>query len=401
MNSSICDFQGLSLWSRQVKRIPRRVWVLLFERTMTPESIAAEFEVPGQVVTVLSIDTGNVNDTYRVIKRTTFSEVQFVLQRISAAVFPRPDLVMANMKAITDYAHKRLEEQLSKANRIWQLPRVIPTLDGKDYFLDEKGGYWRALTMIASATSYEKVLNPEHAQEAGYVLGHFQRIIADFPADQLVDTLPGFHITPGYLKHHDEIIQTDGAQKKLAASSEARRIEAFIQERREFASVLEDAFERGELKLRPIHGDPKITNIMIDDITGKGTAIIDLDTVKPGLIQYDFGDCVRSVCNPAGEEAKDLKEVFVDVDFFEALVRGYLKQARSFLTDWDLKYLYDSARLITFELGMRFFTDYLAGDVYFKVNDKSQNLNRACVQMKLCESIETRESMMRRVLEGV
>jgi Ser/Thr protein kinase RdoA (MazF antagonist) len=368
---------------------------------MTPESIAAHFDVPGQVVTVLSIDTGNVNDTYRVIKRTTYSEVQFVLQRISQAVFPNPELVMSNMKAITDYAHERLVENASQSKRIWQLPRVISTLDGKDFFTDDAGGYWRALSMIASATSHEKVLNPEHAHEAGYVLGHFQRVIADFPLDQLADTLPGFHITPGYLKQFDETIKSDSAQQKLAASSEARRLEAFVQERREFASILEDAVERGELSLRPIHGDPKITNIMMDDITGKGTAIIDLDTVKPGLVHYDFGDCVRSVCNPAGEEARDLKDVLVDIDLFEALVRGYLKQGREFLTDGDLKYLYDSARLISFELGLRFFTDYLAGDVYFKVNYGSQNLNRARVQMKLCESIETRESMMRRVLSAV
>jgi len=368
---------------------------------MTPESIAAEFEVPGQVVTVLSIDTGNVNDTYRVIKRTTFSEVQFVLQRINQAVFPRPDLVMANMKAITDFGHKQLEEQVAQSDRIWQLPKVMPTLDGKDFYVDEKGSYWRALSMIASATSHEQVLNVEHAHEAGYVLGHFQRIIADFPADQLADTLPGFHITPGYLRYHDQVIESDTAQRKLRASSEARRIEGFIQERRAFASILEDARERGELKLRPIHGDPKITNIMMDNITGKGTAIIDLDTVKPGLIHYDFGDCVRSVCNPSGEEAEDLNKVLVDLDSFQALVRGYLKQARNFLTESDQKYLYHSIRLITFELGLRFFTDHLAGDVYFKTNYEGQNLNRGRVQMKLCESIETRESMLRRVLESV
>ncbi|MBH54706.1 MAG: aminoglycoside phosphotransferase [Opitutaceae bacterium] len=366
---------------------------------MLPESIAAEFDVPGQVVTVLSIDTGNVNDTYQVIKRTTYSEVQFVLQRISQAVFPKPELVMANMKAITDYGHERLEEQAESPNRIWQLPKVIPTLKGEDFFVDAEGEYWRALSMIASATSHEKLMNLEHAHEAGFVLGHFQSVIADFPIDQLEDTLPGFHITPGYLKYHDEVVKTEGAQKKLSASSEARRIEEFVQERRGFASVLEDALQRGELQLRPIHGDPKITNIMMDNITGKGTAIIDLDTVKPGLIHYDFGDCVRSVCNPAGEEAKDLSCVFVDVDSFEALVRGYLKQAKKFLTDWDRNYLYDSVRLITFELGLRFFTDYLAGDVYFKTNYPAQNLNRGRVQMKLCESIETRESMMRRVLK--
>ncbi len=368
---------------------------------MSAESIAAEFDVPGQIVTLRSIDSGNVNDTYRVITRTTFSEEQFVLQRINQAVFPRPDHVMANMKAITDFAHKRIEAEAAAADRIWQLPRVIPTRDGQDFVLDEKGNYWRGLSMIASATSYEKVLNVEHAREAGIVLGHFQRIIAEFPAGQLEDTLPGFHITPGYLKYHDEIVETPDAKKRLQASSEARRIEAFIEERRELAPILEDALERGELKLRPIHGDPKISNIMMDQITGKGTSIIDLDTVKPGLIHYDFGDCVRSVCNPAGEETKDLGEVIVDVDLFEALVKGYLKQARGFLSEADRHYLYDSARLIAFELGLRFFSDYLAGDVYFKTAFESQNLNRARVQMKVCESIEARESMLRRVLGSV
>lgn len=367
---------------------------------MTPEIIAAEFDVPGRVVALLSIDTGNVNDTYRVIKRTSYSEGQFVLQRINRAVFPRPDLVMANMKAITDFCHLRLEEEAERADRIWQLPRVIPTLDGADYFVDEKEGHWRALSMIASATSHETVVNVEHAYETGYVLGHFQKIISAYPPDRLADTLPGFHVTPRYLRHHDEVVHTAEAKKRLDASLEARRIEAFVEERREFASVLEDARERGELKLRTIHGDPKIANILMDDITGKGTAIIDLDTVKPGLIHYDFGDCVRSACNPSGEEAKDLRRVVVDIEAFSALVKGYLKQAGSFLTDWDRRYLYDSIRLITFELGLRFFTDYLAGDVYFKTRYMGQNLNRARVQMKLCESIERRETKMRGVLEG-
>lgn len=367
---------------------------------MTPETIAAEFDVPGRVVALLSIDTGNVNDTYRVIKRTSYSEGQFVLQRINQAVFPRPDLVMANMKAITDFCHRRLEEEADKADRIWQLPRVIPTLGGGDYFIDENGDHWRALSMIASATSHETVIDVEHAYETGYVLGHFQKIIAEYPPDRLADTLPGFHITPGYLKYFDEVLDTAEAKKRLGASLEARRMESFVEERRRFTSVLEDARDRGELKLRSIHGDPKITNIMVDDITGKGTAMIDLDTVKPGLIQYDFGDCVRSACNPAGEEAKDLRKVFFDVEAFAALVKGYLDQAGSFLTDWDRRYLYDSIRLITFELGLRFFTDYLAGDVYFKTNYNGHNLNRARVQMKLCESIERRETKMRGVLEG-
>ncbi|MFV1994360.1 MAG: aminoglycoside phosphotransferase, partial [Verrucomicrobiales bacterium] len=147
---------------------------------MSAESIASEFEVPGRVVTLLSIDSGNVNDTFRVISRTTFSEEQFILQRINRTVFPEPAKVMANMKAITDHAHQRIKAEIDLADRIWQLPRVIPARDGRDFVIDEDGEYWRALSLIASATSHETVLNIEHAREAGEVLGHFHCLIADF-----------------------------------------------------------------------------------------------------------------------------------------------------------------------------------------------------------------------------
>lgn len=366
---------------------------------MNAESIATQFDVPGRLVALEPIGSGNVNDTYRVILRTTYSEEQYILQRINKVVFKDPPAVMANMKAVTDHAHGRIQAEADEADRIWQLPRVIPSTDGNDYVQDEDGNYWRALSMISSASNYEKVSQPEHAAEAGRVLGHFQRIISDFPTDQLADTLPGFHIAPGYLLNYDETLSSSGARSRLETSSEARRLEKFVQERRDLVNVLESAVERGELKSRPIHGDPKITNVMIDKFTGKGTSIVDLDTVKPGLIHYDFGDAVRSSCNPAGEETTDLSQVLLDLDLFEALVRGYLTEAREFLTDADKRYLFDCIRLITFELGLRFFADYLAGDVYFKVTHDGQNLNRARVQFALCESIEARESKMRAILE--
>ncbi|HRQ89737.1 MAG TPA: aminoglycoside phosphotransferase family protein [Bacteroidia bacterium] len=366
---------------------------------MSAESIATQFDVPGRLVALQPIGAGNVNDTYRVILRTTFSEEQFILQRINKAVFKDPPAVMANMKAVTDHAHRRIEAEADQADRIWQLPRVIPAKSGADYVADSKGDCWRALSMIASSTNYEKVTKPEHAAEAGRVLGHFQRIISDFPTEELEDTLPGFHITPLYLENYDRVVATEGAVERLQTAAEAKRLSKFVEQRRALADVLESARERGELRLRPIHGDPKITNVMIDDFTGKGTAIVDLDTVKPGLIHYDFGDAVRSGCNPAGEETSDLSEVFLDVDLFEALVRGYLAEARDFLTDADKGYLYDSVRLIAFELGLRFFTDHLAGDVYFKVKHEGQNLNRARVQFALCESIEAREGKLRSILD--
>ncbi len=365
---------------------------------MSAEEVAARFQVPGRLVALQNINTGNVNDTYRVISRTTFSEEQFILQRINQRVFKEPEKVMANMKRVTDHAHRRIESEADQADRIWQLPRVIPAEDGRDFAIDQDGEYWRALSMIASATSHDRINSVDHAVEAGVVLGHFQRLISDLPPEELCDTLPGFHITPLYLSQYDEVMNGTGARARLDASVEARRLTRFVEERRDLCALLESARENGEISLRPIHGDPKITNIMIDNYTGKGTSIVDLDTVKPGLVHYDFGDSARSSCNPAGEEATDLSQVFMDTDLFGGLVKGYLSQAKSFLTEADHHYLYDSVRLITFELGLRFFTDYLAGDVYFKVRYDAQNLNRARVQFKLCESIEAREAPMRRAL---
>ena len=361
--------------------------------------MAQKFAMDGRVVTVESTGSGNINDTYLAIFRTTFSEQRFIVQRINKRVFSSPQAIMENMKLVTEHVHRRLEAEEHMSDRIWQLPRVIPAKDGRDYAVDADGEYWRAITLIASAHSYEAVQSLEHAHEAGFVLGQFQRLISDIPTANLHDTLVGFHITPGYLEKLDVALATPDGQARVKSAAEAQRCLRFVEERRGWCSVLEKARERGELKLRPIHGDPKIANIMIDDATGRGTCIVDLDTVKPGLIHYDFGDCLRSCCNPAGEEPADLSKVFFDTDLCDAIVKGYLRNARAFLTDADENYLYDSIRLIAFELGLRFFADYIAGDQYFKVRYDGQNLNRARVQFKLCESIETRESVIRKTLE--
>jgi Ser/Thr protein kinase RdoA (MazF antagonist) len=361
--------------------------------------IAPQFDVAGRLVRVIPRSGGNVNDTYLTVFRTTFSEERFILQRLNKHVFASPENVMHNMKIVTEHAHQRLEAEAHSADRIWQLPRVIPTKSGEDFVVDSEGDFWRAISLIASAHAYEQIQNQEHAHEAGFVLGQFQRIISDIPVDTLTDTLPGFHITPGYLKQFDDVLLTPHAQLLLKSSSDAIYCNKFIQDRRDWCSVLEDAKLSGKLKMRPIHGDPKIANIMIDDETGKGTCMIDLDTVKPGLVHYDFGDCLRSCCNASGEETHDLSHVVFDTDLCEAIVRGYMTFARSFLTEEDLRYQYDSIRLITFELGLRFFSDFLAGNVYFKVNNEAQNLNRALVQFKLCESIETRESVIHKILK--
>lgn len=362
--------------------------------------MAQKFDVHGRLVTVESTGSGNVNDTYLAIFRTTFNEHRFILQKLNSHVFERPDVIMRNMRVLTDHVHHRLEAEAHMADRIWQLPRVIPAKDGRDFAVDGDGAYWRAISHIASAHSYERAQGMEHAFEAGFVLGQFQRLISDLDTDQLTITIEGFHDTPSYFDKLDKALETTAGRERCHSSAEAERCYQFIQARRDWARVLEDAKERGELHPQAIHGDPKIANVMIDDATGKGTCIVDLDTVMPGLVHYDIGDCMRSSCNPAGEETTQLNQVYFDTDLFEAIFKGYCVFAGEFLTDADRHYVYDSIRLLAFELGLRFFADFVAGDVYFKTRYDGHNLNRAAVQLKLVESIETREKLIRKTIEA-
>ena len=366
---------------------------------MPASLMASQFEVDGRLVMVTPIGDGNVNDTYLAVFRTTFSEERLILQRINQLVFTDPEALMHNMRLVTDHAHRRLEKEAHLSDRVWQLPRIVPSRSGEDFAIDSNGAYWRAISHIASAQSYEKVQSQEHARQVGLVLGQFQRLICDLPADSLHETLPGFHITPNYLASLDLALKSEIGQQRLRSLTEAQTCIRFINERRDWCGVLENAKAAGHLYSRPIHGDPKVGNIMIDETTGKGTCIVDLDTVMPGLIHYDFGDALRSCCNPAGEETANLSQVVFNTDLCAAIAKGYLTYASEFLTEADRAYLYDAIRLITFELGLRFFTDFIKGDVYFKTSYDSQNLNRARVQFKLVESIETQEMCIRRMLE--
>ncbi|MDF7823491.1 aminoglycoside phosphotransferase family protein [Pontiellaceae bacterium B12227] len=368
---------------------------------MTPTKIAEQFEVGGQLASIRPTGSGNVNDTYLAVFRTHFSEERIIVQRVNSHVFSQPEWIMENMSILMNHCHKQLQAENDVADRIWQLPRIVPCKSGQDFFIDKEGQYWRALTLIASATSYDVAQSAEHSFEVGTVLGQFHRLISGMNPLSLRDTLPGFHETPRYLEQYDKTIQTGDAQELLEGSMEVRNLHRFIEERREFAGTLQSALDKGELRLRLIHGDPKVSNVMIDDDTAKGTAIIDLDTAKPGLIHYDFGDALRSLCNRAGEETQELGKVVFDLDLCEAFVRGYVAYAKEFLTRNDMEYLYDSIRLITFELGLRFFQDHLAGNVYFKVKSPEQNLHRAMVQFRLCESIETRKRKIQEVIHQV
>ncbi len=352
-------------------------------------SIAQDFYSDGEILEIKEFGNGNINDTYLVT--TNSKEVKrFILQRINTHVFRQPKLIMQNMRVFTEHMRKRARTE----NFNWKIPRVLHANDKQDFHIDENGNFWRAISYIRGAKSYDTIRDINHAREVGFALGTFQNLISDLPVEKLADTLEGFHITPRYLQQFDHAFSNNG----FARNAEVKHCIDFIEQRRAFAHSLEEARAQGKLQLRAMHGDPKVNNVMIEESTGRAISIVDLDTVKPGLIHYDIGDCMRSGCNPLGEETEDWEAVHFDPETGSAILEGYLTQARAFLTEADYEYLFDSIRLLTFELGIRFFADHLAGNVYFKVKHPQHNLQRALVQFKLTESIEAHEGEIRNII---
>ena len=356
---------------------------------------AEQFKPQGRIVEVREFGNGNINTTF-LVSLDAEEEKHFILQRINTQVFSRPELVMQNMHAATEHISQRLRNARPDADRRWEVPHVLPAQDGRNYWLDTDRSFWRALRFI-DAQSFDIIKDVEHAREVGCALGTFHSLLSDLPTAGLADTLEGFHITPLYLRHYDDVLAKHGA----GTSPEVDFCLKFVSRRRDLANVLEHAREQGKLGLRPIHGDPKVNNILIDRTSGQAVSMVDLDTVKPGLVHYDIGDCLRSGCNPLGEETGNWEEVRFDTDLCREILRGYLSKAGGFLTDNDIAYIYDSIRLLPFELGLRFFTDYLEGDPYFRVNRPGHNLARALVQFRLTESIESRASLIQDIIRDV
>jgi len=289
---------------------------------------------------------------------------------------------------------QRLTRQPLDAGRRFELPRLLPSRDGRDLVVDEAGHCWRALSFIEGAETFDIIENENQAGEVGWALGLFHHLLADLPPRRLADTLPGFHETPGYLKYYDEVLEKHGAGKSPEVAYGLR----FVARGRTWAGILEEAQAQGKLSRRPIHGDPKVNNVMLDTATGQAVALIDLDTVKPGLVHYDIGDCLRSGCNLLGEETEHWESVRFEPELARAVLQSYVDRARDCLTHHDWAYLFEAIRLIAFELGLRFFTDYLAGNVYFKARHLDHNLIRALVQFKLTESIASQEKAIRALI---
>lgn len=329
----------------------------------------------GSSTAVQPLGNGLINATYLVAT----ADEPFVLQCLNAHVFPDPAAIMTNLAAIG----RHLENKPQTANAL-QIPQLIASSDGRDSVRDERGQLWRATRYIARSVSLETLADAQQARQTGFALGRFHRLLSDLNPAELLDTLPGFHIAPAYLARYRQGLAA-AAPKSLDPECAA-----FIERRQHLANDLEDAKSQGRLTLRIIHGDPKLNNFLFDTAQQKVIGLIDLDTVKPGLTHYDIGDCLRSCCHRADDT--------FDIDRAEAILSGYLAEAGHFFSAADYDYLYAAIRLLPFELGLRFYTDHLEGDRYFKVAEHGQNLQRAQAQFRLCANIIEREPAISRLI---
>ena len=351
---------------------------------------ARQFEIGGEFLEATPYGSGHINDTYKVFFREGSASRCHILQRINHNIFKNPEALMQNVERVTAHLATIVADEPDWRRRAL---RLIPARDGRGWHVDAAGNHWRAYRFIERARTYDAVESTEQAFQAGRAFGRFQQQLAGLPAPRLHDTIPDFHHTPKRFTALEQAIAADTAGRAALAKAEID----FALAHKPMASVLLDA----KLPERVTHNDTKFNNVMLDDVTGEGICVIDLDTVMPGLAPYDFGDMVRTTTSPAMEDERDLRKVTMQFPMFEALVRGYMSSAGEFLTREEKALLAFSGKLITFEIGTRFLTDYLAGDTYFKVHREGHNLDRCRTQFKLVESIEEQEERMNRLVESL
>ena len=352
------------------------------------QTISRHFQLAGEFVSAQPYGSGHINDTFAITCRSSAGLGRLLFQRINHNVFKNPVALMENIQRVTAHLRAKLAGQPDLDRRTLTL---IPTLAGQPYHRDADGNYWRAYIFIEQARTYDAVESPQQAFAAARAFGQFQQLLTDLPAPRLHDTIPDFHHTPLRFAAFERALAADPVNRASLAQPEI----AFALARQPLTAVLLAA----GLPERITHNDTKFNNVMLDDASGAGLCVIDLDTVMPGLALYDFGDQVRTTTSPAKEDERDLSKVTMQFPMFEALVRGYLSAAGEFLTAAERQQLVVAGQLITFEIGVRFLADFLSGDIYFKVQRPGHNLDRCRTQFRLVESIEHQEDRMHKLVE--
>lgn len=352
------------------------------------EKYAVEFDICGDIVSIDPYGNGHINYTFLVKTNCGGCEKKYILQRVNRNVFKKPEDVIANIEKVTAYLKVREGSER-------EVLSLIPTKDGKIFIKDENGDVWRMYNFIDNSVCLDIVENEQDFYECAYAFGKFQRDLRHFPADTLYETIPNFHNTP---IRFGTFLRAVSADKCGRAKNIKDEID-FITARQDFYSVLIDAEARGDLPLRVTHNDTKSNNVMLDKTTRKALCVIDLDTIMPGYSVTDFGDAIRFGASTAAEDERDLDKVHFNIDLFKAYTKGYLAGCGGKLKPAEVMLMPEGAKMMTAECGMRFLTDYLEGDTYFKIAYPEHNLVRARTQLKLVKEMEEQWDAMKRTVE--
>ncbi len=348
--------------------------------------VVNQFQIGGEFIGAAPYGSGHINDSYAAVFRHATGRTRYLVQRINHNIFKDPVAMMENIGRVTSHLGEKLKSDADRDRRVLSL---IPSKADLNFHRDEAGNFWRVYRFIERARSLDAVQQTDQAYEAAKAFGQFQSLLADMPEPRLHDTIPDFHHTPKRFEALKDAIRNDRAGRVRTSQAE---IEFALKREALTASLLSAG-----LPERVTHNDTKLNNVLLDDETGEGVCVIDLDTVMPGLALYDFGDMVRTTTSTAPEDERDLSKVGMRFDMFEALMRGYLSAA-GFLTQSEVDLLAKSGEVITFEIGIRFLADHLNGDTYFKVHREGHNLDRCRTQFQLVESIADQENAMMRLV---
>ena len=351
--------------------------------------IASAFRLRGEPVSITANERGLINTTSVV---EAAEGEKYILQKINTGIFRHPDEVMENIVAVTEHLKKKIRARGGDETR--ETLTVIPTKTGESLYIDEDGGAYRMYLYIRDAECYDSADSPELFFKVGKAFGHFQRELSDFDASVLHEAIPHFHDTKKRFDAFVEAVNQDAAGRKSLCEEEIR----FILDREDKAAYVVDRLRDGRLPLRVTHNDTKLNNIMMDKESGEGLAVIDLDTVMPGSMLYEYGDAIRFGASSAPEDETDLSRIYLRMDMFEAFTGGFLEGLGGAATEEEILALPMGAYMLTLEQAMRFLTDYLNGDTYFKVRDERHNLERTRAQIALLKDIERRADDMNAVV---
>jgi hypothetical protein len=360
------------------------------------QEISKQFQIYGEILHAETCKIGHINETYTATYMQGGIQVRYIHQKINQTVFRNPVAVMENLMRVTLHIRSKLEAQSARDITRKSLT-VVPTKSGRSFYHDGDGEHWRTFVFVENAKTFESAETPEQAFQAGKAFGNFQKMLVDLPGDRLHETILDFHNTRKRFIALQKAITADHCNR---AQNAVREIE-FALKQEPIVDVLLQAQARGDIPERITHNDTKFNNVMLDNHSGEDLCVVDLDTVMPGIVHNDFGDMVRTTASPTLEDEPDLSRVQMRVPMFEALARGYLSNAGEFLSPAERSYLAFSGKLITFTIGIRFLTDYLLGDTYFRVHRPDHNLDRCRTQFRLVECIAAQEDAMQHLVDQI